>query len=102
MPIVNSVYKGKKLFASEFFCPHCYVIQPYHLKPMSKEIAFHPIFILETKEPPHVVECQICKNAFDPEVLARNIQGIFKLACSAKDQLEKGTSPGYLKLQLNE
>src|SRR5258705_6849675 len=99
MPIINSVY-GKKLFMSEFFCPHCFVIRPYHLKPMSREITFHSIEFLETNEPSHVVECEVCKNAFDPEILTRNIQGLFKLAGVAKSQMNHGISPAYLKLQL--
>jgi hypothetical protein len=100
MPIINSVYKGKKLFASEFFCPNCFVIRPYALKPMSKELTFYSIPFLESNEPGHVVECQACKNAFDPEILTRNIQSLFKLADAAKYQLNHGISPAYLKLQL--
>src|SRR5215216_2852208 len=100
MPILNSVYKGKKLFVSEFFCPHCFVIRPYCLKPMSKELRFKPIPFLETSATSDVVECQVCKNAFDPEILKRNIQSLFKLAGTAKYQLDHGLSPGFLKLQL--
>jgi hypothetical protein len=100
MPIINSVYKGKKLFRSEFFCPHCFVIRPYDIKPMSKEIVFCRIPFLEADEPSHVIECQICRNAFDPEILARHIQSLFKLAGAAKYQLDQGISPGFLKLQL--
>ena len=57
MPILNSVYKGKKLFVSEFFCPNCFVIRPYDLKPMSKELTFNPIPFLQTSEAFDVVEC---------------------------------------------
>ena len=100
MPIINSVYKGKKLFVSEFFCPHCFGIRTYDIKPMSQEIIFYPIPFLEGKEPSHVIECQICKNAFDPEILTRHIQSLFRLAGTAKYQLDQGISPGFLKLQL--
>jgi len=65
---------------------------------MSQEITFYPIPFLESNEPSHVVECKVCKNAFDPEILKRNIQSLFKLAGAAKYQLDKGVSPGYLKL----
>ena len=99
MPIINSVYTGKKLFASEFFCPNCFVIRPYDLKPMSKELTFYPIAFLETSAVRDVIECKVCKNAFDPEILRRNIQSLFKLAGSAKQQLDQGISPGYLKLK---
>jgi len=100
MVILNSVYKGQKLFVSEFFCPHCFVIRPYALKPMSKELTFYPIPFLETREAFDVVECQECKNVFDPEVLKRNIQSLLKLAGTAKYQLDQGIAPGFLKLQL--
>lgn len=100
MVILNSVYKGKKLFVSEFFCPHCFVIRPYALKPMSKELMFYPIPFLETSEASDVVQCQACKNVFDPEILKRNIQSLLKLTGTARSQLDKGISPGFLKLQL--
>ena len=100
MPILNSVYKGKKLFMSEFLCPNCLVVRPYDLKPMSKEIVFYPVPFLETNDAHHVIECRACKKAFDPEVLKRNIQSLFKLASAAKHQLDRGISPAYLKLQL--
>jgi hypothetical protein len=100
MPIINSVYKGKKLFESEFFCPNCFVIRPYELKPMSKELKFYPIPFLESNEPSHVVECRFCRNAYDPDILRRNNQSLFKLAGIAKHQLDQGMSPGYLKLRL--
>ena len=100
MPIFNSVYRGKKLFVSEFFCPNCFVIKPYDLKPMSRELTFYPIPFLETNDASDVVQCQVCKNAFDPEILNRNIQSLLKLAGTAKHQLEQGISPRILKLQL--
>ena len=100
MPILNSVYYGKKLFASEFFCPYCFVIRPYHVKPMSKKMTFCVIPFLEKNEAVHVIECHVCKKAFDPAVLERNIQSLFKLAGTAKGQLDQGISPGYLKLRL--
>ena len=100
MPIVNSVYKSKKLFASEFFCPNCLVIRPYELRPMSREIILTPIPFMDADEPRHVVECQFCGRAFDPEILTRTVQNIFRLAGAAKQQLDTGISPGFLKLQL--
>ena len=100
MPILNSVYKGKKLFVSEFFCPNCFVIRPYDLRPTSKELTFYPIPFLETREAFDVIECQECKNVFDPEILKRNIQSLLKLAGIAKYQLDQGIAPGFLKLQL--
>jgi len=66
---------------------------------MSQEITFYPIPFLESNEPSHVVECQVCKNAFDPEILKRNLQTLFKLVGTAKYKLDQDISPGYLKLQ---
>jgi len=100
MPILNSVYKGKKLFTSEFFCPNCLTTQAYEIKPMSKEVILYPIPYVENNEPSHVIECQSCRNAFDPDILTRHVQSLFRLARSAKYQLDKGISPGFLKLQL--
>jgi hypothetical protein len=100
MPILNSVYKGKKLFASEFFCINCFVVRPYHIKPVSNEMTFYLIPFLEKNEANDVVVCQVCQNAFHPDVLKRNIQGILKIVGAAKVQLDQGTSPRYLKLRL--
>lgn len=100
MAIINSVYQGKKLYVSEFVCPNCLVIRPYKLKPMSKGLTFYPIAFLETNEASDGVECQECKNAFDPAILNRNIQRLLRLAVAAKYQLDQGISPAYLKLQL--
>jgi hypothetical protein len=100
MPIVNSVYKSQKSSASDFFCPNCLVIRPYEIKPMSEEILLYPIPLMDGSEPSHVIECQVCKNAFDPGILMRHIQSLFRLAGKAKYQLDKGISPQLLKLQL--
>jgi hypothetical protein len=100
MPIVNSIYQSKKLFSSEFFCPNCRAIRSYSLKPMSKNISLSPIPFEDTHEPSDVIECHACGTAFDPDILLRNIQSLFKLAGTARYQLDKGISPGFLKLQL--
>ena len=67
---------------------------------MSQEIIFYSIPLLEVDEPDHVIECQICKNAFDPEILTRHIQSLFRLAGTTKNQLDQGISAGFLKRQL--
>ena len=100
MPIVNSVYKSQKSYASEFFCLNCLVTRPYEIKPMSAEILLYPIPFMDSNEPSHVIECRFCRNAFAPEILSRSIQNLFRLAGTAKFQLDKGISPGFLKLQL--
>ena len=100
MPIVNSVYKSQKLFASEFFCPSCLVIRAYEIKPMSREIILTSIPFMEADEPAHVVECKFCRKALDPEILTRSVQSLFRLAGTTKYKLDQGISPGFLKLQL--
>ena len=100
MPIVNSIYQSKKLFASEFFCPNCRAIQPYQLKPRSEETILSPLPFRDSNPPKDVIECLCCKTAFDPDILLRNIQSLFKLTGTAKYQLDKGITPGFLKLQL--
>ena len=100
MPIVNSVFKSKNSFASEFFCPHCLTTRPYGIKAMSEEILLSPIPGLNTSEPAHVVECRVCGCAFDLEILKRNIQSLIKLAESVRSRLDKGISPGFLKLEM--
>jgi hypothetical protein len=100
MPIVNSFYKSQKLFASEFFCPNCRTIRAYHLKPMSEEISLAPLPFKGVNEPSDVIECRTCGTAFDPDILLRSIQSLFKLAGTTRYQLDKGISPGFLKLQL--
>ena len=67
---------------------------------MSKDLTLSPISFLESQAVDHVIECQDCRNAFDPQILDRSIQSLYKLARAAKRQLEEGISPRELKLQL--
>jgi hypothetical protein len=67
---------------------------------MSKEIILYPIPFMDENEPGHVIECQSCRNAFNPEILTRHLQSLLKLASAAKHQLDTGMTPGFLKLQL--
>lgn len=84
MAIVNSVYKGKKLFPSEFICPHCFAARPYHLQPKTEDIALVPVAFLQTKDPSDVVVCRACNHAFDPQVLERKHQNMLKRALDQK------------------
>ena len=100
MPIVNSVFKSQKLFASEFFCPNCFVIRPYEITPLSQETNFCILPLLESKAVQDVIVCKVCQKAFDPEILARNIQSLLKIVGVAKCQLDRGISPGAVKMRL--
>jgi len=100
MPLGNSFYQSQKLFSSQFFCPNCRAIRSYDLKPISRDSGPSPIPFKDTPEPGDVIECRGCRTAFDPDTLLRSIQSLFKLAGTARYQLDKGISPGFLKLQL--
>jgi hypothetical protein len=67
---------------------------------MSNELTFSRVHFLEENEPSHVIVCQDCTYAFDPEILTRHMQSLLRLACSARSRLDQGISPGFLKLQL--
>ena len=84
MPVLHSVYQSKQLFASEFFCPNCRAIRPYDHKSM----------------PDDKIECRSCKITFEADMPMRCIQSLYKLAGTARYQLDKGIAPGFLKLQL--
>jgi hypothetical protein len=100
MTISNSIYKGKNQFASEFFCPNCFAIRPYERARMSEETTRYAGPFLEKNETEHVVVCKSCKTAFAPDILERNVQSLFKLVVAAKNQLDGGISPGFLKIRL--
>src|SRR5689334_16045154 len=99
MSTTRSTYEGKQIFTREFICPYCLVAAPYKTKCMSKEITIYPIPFLQKKDLRRAIECQVCKYAFDPEILNYSKQCLFKLAEAAKYQLDTGISPGHLKLQ---
>ena len=100
MPTLNSVYEEKSSSAPEFYCPYCLLPRPYDFKRMSKEITLYAIPLLATSEPSHVIECQVCRNAFGSQILQGNIQFLVRLAGSARRQFDKGISPSDLKQQL--
>ena len=100
MTIANSIYKGKNQFASEFFCPNCFAIRPYERQRMSRGVAPVLNTFLVRKETEHVVICKSCRAAFDADILERNVQSLLKLAVAAKNQLDLGASPGFVKLRL--
>ena len=100
MPILNSIYKGRNLFASEFFCPHCHTYTRYQIKPISDALMFYTIPVFDTNNLTHVVECRVCKNGFELDILKTSNQSLFKLIAATKKQLLDGTSPGSLKIRL--
>jgi hypothetical protein len=57
-----------------------------------------PLF--HSKNHTQVIECQICKNGFDPEILYPRNQSLFRLVATLRTQLLTGTTPGSLKVRL--
>jgi zinc-ribbon family len=93
MLIWESKGREKELSQGQFFCPKCNVLRPYQQTPVPKMFTFYFIPLFETKNLGEAVECQVCKNGFDPKVLEPAHQGMFKLAAATRYELLHGTSP---------
>ena len=91
--------QGILLSTPEFYCPNCYGRRPFEIKPFSEAKTLYIILLFEPKDLREVVECQTCRNSFDPAILKPTNQSLFKLVASARNQLSDGTSPGHLKLK---
>lgn len=70
------------------------------VKPISKIIPLFVIPFFEARALTELVECQACKNGFDPNILKPSNQSLFKLVGAAKYELLHRCSPGALKLKL--
>jgi hypothetical protein len=88
------------LTAPEFYCPNCHTHKYYEVKLVSDVSIVCAIPLFETNNHTHLVECQTCKNGFDPEILKPNNQSLFKLVAATRSQLLNCTSPGSLKVRL--
>jgi hypothetical protein len=84
----------------EFFCPRCFDRRQYEVKPVSKDIPLFVIPLFEMQKLIELVECQVCKNGFDPNILKPSNQSLFKLVGTTRDELLHRSSPGALKLRL--
>ncbi len=89
-----------ELAAPEFYCPNCHLRRPYEIKRASEAHMIYAILFFEAQDLTQVVECQVCKNGFDPEILKPSHQSLFKLVAATRRQLLDGTSPGSLKVKL--
>ena len=85
---------------AEFYCPSCYALRTYEIKPVSHVNEVHALPLIGTKDLTHVAECQTCKNSFDPDVLTPGNQSLLRLAVDTRRKLLDGTSPGSLKIKL--
>jgi hypothetical protein len=92
--------KDKVLAAQEFYCPNCHTHRSYEVKRVSEVNIVCVIPLFHSKNPAQVIECQICKNGFDPEILHPRNQSLFRLVATIRTQLLTGTTPGSLKVRL--
>lgn len=92
--------KNIGLYKDKFYCPRCFTKRPYINLAISVKTAFFYIALFESGSLDHLVECQACKKAFDPLVLAPDNQNLIKLACAARDEMLLGLSPEDMKAKL--
>lgn len=102
MLVWGSKGKERELSEGQFFCPHCNNETWYKLKRVSKYFTLYFIPLFETKKLGEFVECQVCKNGFDPKVLDTSTQTLFKLVAAARYDLLHGTSAADVKTKLIE
>jgi hypothetical protein len=84
----------------EFYCPNCQTHRSYLVKPIADVNIVCLIPLFHSKDNTQVVECQVCKNGFDPEILSLSNRSLFKLVAATRTQLLSGTTPGSLKVRL--
>ena len=89
-----------ELTVAEFYCPNCHTRRPYEVKPVTEVHIVCAIPLFGTDKLTHAVECQSCKNGFDPEILKPGNQSLFRLVAAARNQILTGISPGSLKVRL--
>lgn len=92
--------KEQELPCLEFFCPKCFDRRAYMIKPASKDIPPFVIPLFEARKLTELIECQMCKKGFDPNVLKPSNQSLFKLVSATRDELLHRSSPGAVKLRL--
>ena len=100
MQIWSVKTEAKVVLQPEFFCPKCLASRAYQLKQISTENPFNAIPALGLEDFNKIVECQVCKNGFDPKVLKPSNQSLFRLVGIARNQLNGGISPQLLKIRL--
>ena len=97
MIIWGSKVKQKELEEGSFFCPHCGKETCYKLKHLSKYFTLYSIPLFKTKDVGNFVECQLCRDVFNPQFLDPERQGLFKAAGATKDLLLQGNTPEEVK-----
>jgi hypothetical protein len=95
----RSKTKEEVIFQAYFHCPKCHGQRAYDVKPASIEFTFYYLPIFEKVDLDNFIVCQVCKRGFDPLILKRSNQSLFKLVGATKFEL-MNSSPGALKLKL--
>ncbi len=83
-----------------FFCPNCNTTRPYELKRAGNyfTLFFIPLFRIQKRG--EFVQCEVCKNRYDPKILDRGSQGSLELVARTRYALLHGTSPDAARSQL--
>jgi len=96
--------KGRRVTTDkgQFLCPHCRALRPYKRKKAAKDFTLYFIPLFETERYGEYVECQVCENAYEPEVLEYSAslqrhlelqeQQMAEAATQLARQLDSGTS----------
>lgn len=105
--------KGKKstIGKGQFFCPSCRAMRPYEHVKVGKYFTLYFVPLFETKNLGEYVECQVCSNAFKPEVLSLSRQleqeihqqdEVAKLVGSVAEDLDSGVPLQAVALGMKE
>ena len=92
--------RQKVLDKGTFFCPNCNQTRPYELKRAGNYFSLFFIPLIRIQKLGEYVECQVCKNRFDPKVLGTASQGTLQLVASTRYALLHGTHPEAARQQL--
>jgi hypothetical protein len=102
MVILGSCEKQKQISMGKFFCLTCNNIRSYKQKCISKYITLFSIPLFKTKTLYKSVECQVCKNGYEPNILEPDSQQMLKMEAITKYSLHRGAAVDDVKSQLIE
>ena len=75
MIILGSKVKEKEISRGQFFCPTCNVTRDYKQKRLSNHFTFFFVPLFKIRDLGERLECLVCENVFEPEVLRPKIKG---------------------------
>ena len=102
MVILGSRERQQQISEGQFFCLKCNNIRPYQQKRVSIYFTLFFILLFRTKTLYEIVECQVCKNGYEPKILEPGSQQMLKMEAITKYSLHRGTPLDEVKSQLNE